>query len=274
MHTPQEWRESDSTCQEKWESGETEQAKGGWGSARRVRLHVITIWYHLGVACYGQRNRMGKKIERLDTEINERGIRRESKKEAKAGNKANMESIREGRRKSERESFSFRQRTPSDSNMKVTALATLQLLLLPAVSVCFSSAFPKASLGGVSGLGAPPGSQCPHSKMASQADWWAQALPGWGWPSHGSPPRLWFHNLKPVQRSFYMIPSLNIHPVNLWCLLQVDEGILTGKEDSSFMWQLEMICQVMVTNTNCPCVIFWSFRNAPWKIISEIFPFI
>lgn len=53
-----------------------------------------------------------------------------------------------------------------------------------------------------------------------------------------------------------MIPSLNIHPVNLWCLLQVDEGILTGKEDSSFMWQLEMICQVMVTNTNCPCVIF------------------
>lgn len=114
----------------------------------------------------------GKKIERLDTEINERGIRRESKKEAKAG--------REGRRKSERESFSFRQRTPSDSNMKVTALATLQLLLLPAVSVCFSSAFPKASLGGVSGLGAPPGSQCPHSKMASQADWWAQALPGWG----------------------------------------------------------------------------------------------
>lgn len=107
---------------------------------------------------------MGKKIERLDTEINERGIRRESKKEAKAGNKANMESIREGRRKSERESFSFRQRTPSDSNMKVTTLATLQLLLLPAVSVCFSSAFPKASLGGSVGWGHHLGPSVPTVK--------------------------------------------------------------------------------------------------------------
>lgn len=106
-----------------------------------------TTWYHLRVACYGQRNRMGKRVERLDTEIDERGMRRERKKEAKAGSKANAESIREGRRKSEQQSFSSRQRTPSDSNMKVTALAALQLLLLPAVSVCFSSDSPKASLG-------------------------------------------------------------------------------------------------------------------------------
>lgn len=122
------------------------------------------IWYHLGVACYGQRNRMGKRVERLDTEINERGIRRERKKEAKAGNKANVESIREGRRKSEQESFSSRQRTPSDSNMKVTALAALQLLLLPAVSVCVSSAFPKASFRGVSGWGHHLGPSVPKVK--------------------------------------------------------------------------------------------------------------
>jgi len=70
------------------------------------------------------------------------------------------ESVQEGRREQAQELISSRQRTPSDSYVKVTASAALQLLLLPVVS-----ASPQPSrqpvregtgLGGTTWVPAPP----------------------------------------------------------------------------------------------------------------------